>query len=343
MRITWVGSGLRGGPRLVHRAARSEVGPGAGTPTLGRMDAWGSLLALLAKQHGVVALRQVIELGIAPRSFRRRARKEGWIEHGSTLWSPPDTELDQWGLAMAAALAGGDHALVTGQAALRLHGLDVPFPTPVRIVTPMQRHAVRSVDPEQVKVIASRTLRPADGTTLRRVPLTTVDRSFLDLVIPPTPAITPVRDALITATQTGLTTASAVHDRVTRARGLPGAGVLRRALADIGSTGADSPFSHRVASRLLREGLRPDRSPVPVATPGRTLHPDITFCDHRVCIECDGLRWHRTQKDLAIDHRKDRRYRDAGWICLRIGWWEFDHGWPTFVHDLRDVLAGATG
>lgn len=323
---------------VLHSLADLRLGTGVGTPTLIPMDSWGTLLVLAAEQHHVVALRQVIELGIDPKTFRRRARREGWTEHGSTLWSPPGIDLDQWGLAMAAALVGGDHALVTGQAALRLHGLDVPFPTPVRIVTPMRRHAVRSVDPEQVKVIASRTLRPSDGTALRRVPVAKVPRSFLDLVIPPSPAITPVRDALITATQKGMTTASSIHDRVTQARGIPGGGVLRRALDDIGATGADSPFSHRVGTRLLRGGLHPDPSPVPVATPGRTLHPDITFCERKVCIECDGLRWHRTQKDLSVDHRKDRRYREAGWVCFRIGWWEFDHAWTAFSHDLRTAL-----
>lgn len=303
------------------------------------MDAWGSLLALAASQHHVVALRQVVELGIDPKTFRRRARREGWVEHGGTLWSPPGTKLDPWGRAMAATLAGGDHSVVTGLAALFLHGLDVPFPAPIRIVTPMTRHAVRSLDAERTRVIASRTLRPSDVTAVRRVPVARPERSFLDLVIPPTPAITPVRDTLITAVQTEKVSVEALWERVDQVRGLPGRGVLMRALADISTTGADSPFSHRVGARLLRDGFRPDRSPVPVATPGRTLHPDITFCEHRVCIECDGLRWHRTQKDLSIDHRKDRRYRDAGWDCFRIGWWEFDNGWTAFTQDLRRALS----
>ena len=126
------------------------------------------------------------------------------------------------------------------------------------------------------------------------------------------------------------------------ARGMPGRRVLLQALEDLTRTGADSPFSHRVAVRLLRDGFRPDRAPAAVETPGRVLHPDITFRANRVCVECDGLRWHRTQKDLTIDHRKDRAYRRAGWTCLRLGWWEFDHGWNGFVAELRDALTAPT-
>ena len=306
----------------------------------GRMTtSWGSLLALAAEQHRVIALRQVQPLGVDPKHFRQRGRRDEWIEHGGTLWSPPGTTLDDWGLAMRAALWGGATCAVTGSAALRLHGLDVPFPAPVRVVVPMQEHVPRTLDAEAVRVIASRTLHPSDLTVRRRVPVTKVSRAFLDLALPPTPAVTPVRDAMVTALQRRLVDETQLRARFDAARGMPGRRVLLQALDDLTHTGADSPFSHRVAVRLLRDGFRPDRTPATVDTPGRTLHPDITFCEQRVCVECDGLRWHCTQEDLAVDHRKDRAYHRAGWTCLRLGWWEFDHGWNGFLAELRDALA----
>jgi hypothetical protein len=300
----------------------------------------GAVLSLAAEQHHIIAIRQVAELGVDPRSFRRFARRHDWVFHGATLWSPPGTELDHWGLAMKAALVAGPKAAVTGMAALRLHGLDVPLPTPVRTVVPMQEHVTRILD--DVRVIASRTLRPEDLTVRRRVPVTRVDRSFLDLALPPTPAVTPVRDVLVTAIQRRLVDTETLRAALDRGRGMPGRGVLIRALDDLTLTGADSPLSHRVVRRLMRHGFRPDRRPAVVRTPGRDLHPDATFSPQRVCLECDGLRWHRTQKDLAIDHRKDRAYRKAGWTPIRIGWWEFDHGWNGFLAELREALAPCT-
>lgn len=301
------------------------------------MDAWGSLFTLLASQHQVVAIRQVAELGLDPRTFLRHANRQGWVGHGGTLWSPPGTTLDTWGLAMAAALRAGDQATVTGMAGLHVHGLDVPFPTPVRVVTPMSRHAVRTADPDRVRIIASRTLRDDDLTVRRRVPVAEPNRCFLDMVLPPTPAITPVRETLVTAFQRRLTSEGSIRARLGLARGMPGRGLLLRALDDL-TTGADSPFSDRVVRRLRGDGFRPDRAPVSIQTPGRVLHPDITFCRQRVCIECDGLRFHSSQKQLAIDHRKDRRYWQADWTVFRIGWWEFDHGWNAFANDLRAAL-----
>lgn len=302
------------------------------------MDAWGSALALAAAQHHVLAVRQLAELGIDPWTFRRRARREGWTEHGATLWSPPGHELDDWGRVSAAALCAGTNALVTGRAGLWMHGLASPFPEPVRIVTPMRHHVPRRLDPQRVRVIASRTLRDGDATVARRVPAATVERCFLDLVVPPSPPVSQVRDRLLTAIQKDLATIAGVGARAEEARGLPGRGVLLRALADLGQADADSPFSHRVLRRVMRDGFRPDPSPVPVPTPGRTLHPDVTFACDRVCLECDGLRFHSSQRDVAIDDRKDRRYRDAGWRCLRIGWWEFERGWNGFTRDLRAAL-----
>ena len=164
-------------------------------------------------------------------------------------------------------------------------------------------------------------------------------RSFLDLALPPTPAITPVRDTMITAMQRRMLDQADLRGAIDGARGMPGRPLLRQALEDLRTSDADSPFSHRVVRRLQRHGFRPDRRPVPIETPGRVLHPDVTFSPHRVCLECDGLRWHTTQKDLAIDHRKDRAYRRTDWLCLRIGWWEFDHGWNGFLAELGDALA----
>lgn len=300
----------------------------------------GSVLSLAAEQHQVIAVRQVAELGIDPRTFLRFARRHDWTEHGATLWSPPGVELDHWGLAMRAALAAGPQSAVTGLAALGLHGLDVPPADPIRAVVPMQTHVARTLD--DVRVIASRTLRPADLTVRRRVPVTRVDRSFLDLVLPPSPAVTPVRDVLVTAMQRRLVDGEAIRASLDRTRGMPGRRVLLQALDDVTSTGADSPLSLRVVRRLMRDGFRPDPVPAVISTPGRDLHPDATFSPQRVCLECDGLRWHRTPKDLAIDHRKDRAYRRSDWTCLRIGWWEYDHGWNGFLAELRDALAGRT-
>ena len=300
------------------------------------MDLWGSILALVASQHGVVALRQVAELGVDRTTFRRRALREGWVEHDGACWSPPAVELDDRGRAMLAALRGGDQCAVTGRAALHLRGLPVAMPDVIRVVTPMQRHAVRRA--EGLRVIASRTLREGDVEPERRIPATTIARSFLDLVMPPTPSVADVRDLLLTVEQARSGALTKIQGRAADARGVPGRPVLLRALDDVRTVDADSPFSDRVLRRLLRAGMQPDPLPVSVPTPGRVLHPDITWAAKCVGIECDGLGFHGSHRDVAIDARKDRRYLEVGWTCFRIGWYEFHNGWNGFLRDLKRVL-----
>lgn len=228
---------------------------------------------------------------------------------------------------------------MTGAAGLWVAGIGVTFPAPIRLVTPMRRHANRQMD-DDVKIIASRTLVPADASVQRRVAVAKPPRCFVDMVVPPTPHVAHVRDALITTVQARATTLEEVSARAQLATGVPGLPVLMRAIEEVAATGADSPFSLRVYQRLLREGLRPDPHPATIDTPGRTLHPDITFSRECVCIECDSMLAHSSQRDLAIDHKKDRAYRETGWIVLRIGWWEFQHRWAGFLADLRRALAG---
>ena len=135
----------------------------------------------------------------------------------------PGTELDHWGQAMKAALLAGPLGAVTGMAALRLHGLDVPMPSPIRVVVPMQSHVPRHLDGEEIRVVASRTLRDGDVLARRRVPITTPARSFLDLALPPSPAITPVRDTLVTALQRRVLDQADLHRAIDGARGHAGA------------------------------------------------------------------------------------------------------------------------
>lgn len=303
------------------------------------MDIMGSLLELAVRQYHMVSRSQAIEMGWNPTTFARTMSRQGWRRMVPGVWMAPGHCPDAIAWSAAAVLACGSSTLVTGRVGLALHeAADLRNGQP-RVVTPMADHVARHLKgTTPVKVIASRTLRPSDRARAGQLPVATVERCFLDLVVPPTPVASEVRDTLITAVQRRATTAEKVLARAERAKGLPGRGVLIRATQDVMGIGADSPFTDRVHRRLLADGLTPDPHPVPVVCPGRTLHPDITFHQQCVCIECDSMLAHSGQRDLAIDHRKNRQYKAADWDCLRIGWYEFEHGWDEWVADLRRTL-----
>jgi hypothetical protein len=306
------------------------------------MDIMGSLLRLAARQHNVVHRRQAVDDGWSEATFTRTMRRQGWTQLLTSVWLAPGHTPTMMTWAVAASLACGEDALLTGEFGLGLHGaLDLRGVQP-RIVVPMSSHVARHItDTTPVKVIASRTVRPNDRTSVDGLPVARPERCFIDAVIPPTPPIDHIRHQLITAVQRRATSPASVAKRAGDAVGVPGLQVLQRAVLDVASVGADSPLADQVHRRLLRDGFSPDPHPVPVRCPHRTLHPDITFAGKQVCLECDGLRFHSEQQDVAIDDRKDRSYKAAKWNCFRIGWWEFNHGWEEFTRDLAEALHAA--
>lgn len=301
------------------------------------MRSWQSVLKLAARQGGLVAVAQVRELGVHPRTFVRRARADGWTRVWRGVWRVPGAPVDRTGRLWAALLVGGPQTLVTGADGLWLRGVGREPTGMPRLVTPMDTHAARHVQ-RDVKLISSRTLRPPDAGSARRMPCAKGGRCLVDLVIPPTPSAADVRDLLVSARQARVVDLDALQAIIRRSRGVPGLSVLERAVHDVLAVTADSPFSDRVHRRLLREGLRPDPVPAPVPTLRRTLHPDITFSEARVALECDSMLAHSEQDELMVDNRKDRAYWQAGWHPVRIGPLEFDRHWDDFMIDLRQAL-----
>jgi hypothetical protein len=249
---------------------------------------------------------------------------------------PPGVELTPRGAIAAALLAAGSAAIASGATGLFLHGLGQSAPTPHRLVVPMGTPATTRLD--DVKIVRSRTLHPMDAARAERLPTATPARCFVDLVVPPTPPVRYVRALLIEAVQRRLLTTAELAERIAELRAVPGLPTLRHVLASVAGRGDDSIFTAMVHDRLLTEGLRPDPRPATVPTPGRVLHPDITYSALRVAIECDSLRFHGSQHAIYRDDRKSRAYGDAGWMLLRIGWYEFDHAWAGFLGDLRRAL-----
>ena len=177
-----------------------------------------------------------------------------------------------------------------------------------------------------------------DVTSVDGLRCTIPPRAFLDAA----PSIVRgdgLRPLLISARQQGVADPADVIDRaLSAAPRVPGRNRLLRAACDVAEVGADSPLTDAVHRRLVADGFTPDREPVTVDVGDRVLHPDITFAAARVCIEVDSLAYHRDQRSIDLDHRKDQAYAAAWWRCLRIGWRRHDLDWPGFTAVLDRAL-----
>jgi hypothetical protein len=303
------------------------------------MDPWAALFDLGRRQHGVVARPQALDLGIAATTFDRRVSTHRWHRmHAGVLLLPGADGRQPRTRISAALLAIGSHALATSWTGLYLHGVLDRHPPLVIVVVPWNRGTRRL---HTVRTVRSRTLRPEDDDVVDGLAVASAERCFLDAGR--TDGRDRLRVLLIDARQRRVAEPSAVAARALLNHRVPGAGRLVAAARDVDAVGTDSVFSDAVHRRLLDTGLVPDSHPVPVATPGgRVLHPDITFAVARVCIECDSLGHHGTQRGLDLDHRKEQGYRQAGWNCVRITWRRFDTDWDGFVKDLRLALVTTT-
>lgn len=299
------------------------------------MDPWGRLFLIAKRQHGVVARRQALRLGISAAAFTRRVRREHWPQLHRGVYLVPSTPLGVHARVSAALLAVGDHAIASGDTALFLHGVTRVQPSHVALAVPHDRRAPRL---RGVVVTRTRTLVEADRMTVEHLSCAAAPRAFADAA--PVHEQGDLRVLLIDARQRNVVEPADVLDRVARLPvNVPGRARLLRAALDVDAVGADSVLTDQVHRRLLEDGLRPDPHPAPIAVGrSRRLHPDITFSDERVCIECDSLAHHGTQRDIDLDHRKNEAYQAAGWICLRIGWRRFDHDWPGFVVAVRRAI-----
>src|SRR5215211_7603578 len=104
------------GPQVDHRSPNPHSGRSRGeTDRL--------IVALAATQHGVVALEQLIALGLSRRAIRWRISSGRLhpIHRGVYAVGRPDVTIK--GKWMAAVFACGDGAVLSHQSAATLHGL----------------------------------------------------------------------------------------------------------------------------------------------------------------------------------------------------------------------------
>jgi hypothetical protein len=299
------------------------------------MNLWAALHDIGMRQHGVITRGQALALGIPAATFDRRMRSERWRRiHPGVRLLPGADATSHLALVTAAVLAVGDHALATGWSGLYAHGVILRPPPIVTLVVPWNRGTRRL---HAVRTIRSRTLLDDDRGTVGGLPVTEAERCMLDTAR--TDSQARLRTLLIDGHQRRVFEPPNVALRAMLTPGVPGAHRLIAAVRDVDQVGADSVFSDAVHRRLLDAGLEPDPQPVGVPTPGgRVLHPDITFGAAKVCIECDSLGFHGTQRGLDLDHRKDLAYLRAGWIVIRVGWLRYETDWDGFVRDVRAAL-----
>ncbi len=287
---------------------------------------------LALRQHGVVARRQLGELGLGRRAIDVRVERGRLHRVHRGVYAVGHRGLSRDGHVMAAVLAGGEGAVVSHRSAGALWGVCADRATAVEITVPVTRRDRADIVQHQAAVA------PDERTTIRRIPVTTAFRTLLDLA-----AILDarrLRRAVHEAEVLGLRDEVSLGRLIERHRGRRGVAALRAVLAD-GALGAHVT-RNELELRFL-ELIGDARLPAPqvnglLKVAGRMVEIDFAWPDRRLAVELDGHATHATRKGFERDRERDRALQAAGWRVVRVTWRQLRGAPGAVVADLRALL-----
>jgi predicted transcriptional regulator of viral defense system len=274
---------------------------------------------LARRQHGLLTLAQLCEIGLAARAVQHRAAA-GRLHriHVGVYSLVPRELLTRNGHWMAAVLAYGPRAVVSHRTAAALLGL---YPTDQqRIDVTVAVRSVRSR--KHIRLHRSSTLTRADVTRVRGIPCTSWVRTVLDLA-----AVSPLRTverAFDQAEVMGVFDLRAVERQLERNPYHRGAPIVRQVLAEhyIGATPTLNELEEAFLAICRRAGV-PDPQVNEWVDFGDGEPPvwvDFVWREQRVIVETDGRAVHGTRQARERDPRRDQRALLAGWRPVRATW-----------------------
>lgn len=274
------------------------------------------IAALATTQHGVVALWQLLELGLSSPAVRHRVASGRLHRVHAGVYAVGHVLLPRYGHCMAAVLAYDGGVLSHGSAAALL-GLRGPPAGDVEVT--VVRAGSRRV--RGIRVHATRSLHPSDITTEENIACTSPARTLVDLA-----AVLNrrrLRRALERSIELRLLDGEAMDATLARARGRRGTGVLRELLAALPDEPA--PTGNKLERRFL-ELVRELGVPTPVVNAHVGVHQvDFQWPRHRLIVETDGRATHDTPHQFEEDRRRDLELTLAGWHVIRVSWRQVVH------------------
>jgi very-short-patch-repair endonuclease len=262
------------------------------------------VLALAARQHGVVTRAQLRELGISDDAIDYRVRRGRVHRVRRGVYAVGRPELTRLGVLSAAVLGCGPGAALSHDAAGEVLGIRRRIAGPIDVTVPGARRAGTGIRLHR---------RPLPDLTHRHgIPVTNIVRTLLDLAqrLPPNELEAAVNEADKLDLIDPERLRAALEGRG-RQRGVA---ALRALLDRHTLTLTDSELERRFLPIARRAGL-----PAPL-TQRRVngFRVDFYWPDLALVVETDGLRYHRTPAQQAMDRRRDQAHAAAGLTALRF-------------------------
>lgn len=233
---------------------------------------------------------------------------------------------------MAACLWGGESSAASHRAAAALWKLD-------------------GVERDVIEITASRRLRaagvivhngvfsPREVTSIGPIPVTTVDRTLLDLGAVVAESL--VEAAVTDALRRGLTSQTRLMACLARSggRGRRGAKVLRAILDSFNGSMPESVLEARLLRLLRRHHLPQPTSQYQLREAGRVVaRIDFAYPEVKVAIEADGYRYHAGIQAWRRDRARRNELTARGWRVLHVAWADLEERPGEVIAGIRRAL-----
>jgi very-short-patch-repair endonuclease len=263
--------------------------------------------ALAAKQHGVVARWQLLELGLSARSIQHRLARGRLHRIDRGVYAVGRPALERKGRWMAAVLACRPGAVLSHGSAAALWGIGAA-PAIVEVTIPIASPRRR----DGVCVHRRPNLLATHVTVHEDIPVTTPVRTAIDLATRLGPA--QLERMFNEADRLGLFSPERLLVALDDYRGVRGVGPLRSILGARTFRLTDSELERRFL-RIVEKA----RLPYPLTQQNvGGFRVDFFWPDLGLVVETDGLTYHRTPSQQARDRVRDQAHLAAGLTPLRF-------------------------
>jgi very-short-patch-repair endonuclease len=276
------------------------------------------------RQHGLVTRKQLLAAGISKEEIRRRIRKGTLLVVHRGVYRVGHRAPSIEARYLAAVLACGEGAVLSGEAAGHLWGLIKGSAPPPEVTTPKDR-TVRGVRTRRARRGETQT------TTRHGIPITTVPRTLVDLS-----SLLSFDDLARACHEAGVlhnTTPRQVEAVLENRPNTPGAKQLRRVMrGDVHVT------LSRLERRFLRL-LREEALPLPITNkPAGGRRVDCRWHEHRLTVELDSYRYHSSRHAWERDRRREREAHARGDDFRRYTRDDVFEAPEQMLAELRDLL-----
>jgi very-short-patch-repair endonuclease len=291
---------------------------------------------LATRQHGVVARRQLLGLGMGRRHVDERVRRGRLHLLHRGVYAVGHRVLGRDGHWMAAVLAAGPEAVLSHRSAGVLWRLIPSWSGPVEVTTSRKSRPRAGIHVHYV-------ILPGDeATVVAGIPVTSPFRTLLDLA-----AVLRRRElerAFNELKVRRLTDVMPLAELLARHPGRRGSVDLRTLLVSKAPEGRTrNDFEEDFVALLDANGLPRPRLNADLALRGRFFEIDCLWELQRVAVELDSRMVHGTDKGFESDRQRDRILLAEGWRTARVTWLQLRDEPESIVADLRGMLQGSPG